>query len=92
MSVSRSATAVRFTVTSDEYVDNPGSTITFRTVVRAGNLYLQQQARSTGVELLHLIGRPIIYLGAAHNRSQHAHNYRGVVKRAGMSGRRAIRV
>ncbi len=41
--VSTSSTAVRFTVISEGYFASPGSTITFKTVTRKGNLYLQQR-------------------------------------------------
>ena len=44
--VSTTATAVRFTVKSKGYFDSPGSTITFSTKVRKGNLYLRVSARS----------------------------------------------
>ena len=76
VSVSRTSTAVRFTVISDDYFDDRGSTITFRTVVRQGNLYLRQEARSTGLKLGHWVMRGFIYPGAYNSWQKQASNFR----------------
>ncbi len=90
VSVSRSPTAVRFTVTSDSYFDARGSTITFATVERGGYLYLQQSARSTAMRLPNLLTRPLVYPGSMGTWFLQANNFRGVLRRSGMGGRVAL--
>jgi RHS repeat-associated protein len=78
--VSTTSTAVRFTVVSSDYFDEPGSTITFTTVARAGTLYLQQSARSTALKPPHFFTRGAIYPGAYLNWLILANNFRSVLR------------
>lgn len=50
--VTTTDTSVTFTVVSDNYFDNPGSTITFNVVQQGGDLYLWQHGRTQETRFL----------------------------------------
>lgn len=89
VSVSRDPAAVRFTVTSNDYFDLPGSTITFRTVERGGRLYLRQEARSVALRPP-IGGVGLVMAGAAATWAQQADRFRGLLRRIGMGSRVAV--
>ncbi len=77
--VSTTATNVTFTVVSNEYFDGQGSTITFQTVERYGQIYLEQIADAHDVTVFAQLG---VSLGGAKDTwSTQAENFRDVLER-----------
>ena len=58
--ISTTATAVRFTVVSDQYFDSRGSTVTFRTFVKGGTVHMRHE----GVAILSWAPGIAVYFGA----------------------------
>ena len=56
VAVHTTSVSVKFTVTSDDYFDVPGSTITFSTYQKGGQLFLRQTANSRGATLVSQVG------------------------------------
>jgi hypothetical protein len=79
VSVSTSATQVRFTVIEEGYFDSVGSTITFTIGEKNGNITLTQSGRSNGA-MLHV--RIVVngYLGAYSTWGTQAAKFRKVLK------------
>lgn len=78
--VSTTPTSVTFTVISNDYFDGQGSTITFQTVERNGQIYLEQVADAHDANVLVKAG--IDLGGAMDTWSIQADNFRDVLEKS----------
>lgn len=76
--VSTTPTSVTFTVVSNDYFDGQGSTITFQTVERDGQIYLEQIADADDVNVFAEIG--VTFGGAQDTWDTQADNFRDVLE------------
>lgn len=77
--VSTTPTSVTFTVVSNDYFDGQGSTITFQTVERNGQIYLEHIADAHDVNVFAEVG---VALGGARDTwSTQAENCRDLLER-----------
>ena len=76
--VSTTPTSVTFTVISNDYFDGQGSTITFQTVERSGNIYLEQIADAHDVNVFAKLG--VLSGGAKETWEEQAEKFRKVLE------------